>query len=209
MWMAVLSLVLASTPVLPESQNRGPDGEQLTVEQHEQLSRGKVLSYMRDIEGTPVKEATAMAVIEHSPEEVFGVIKKYEEQPEYMPYVKSSHLEERTETEAKVHYKLNFPWPIGDRTYGLHFKESVVSAGELQVLTSHWTYIPDSGNITDTYGTWEVIPYGEHSLVRFTCFTDPGLKLPKWARNMATEVATPLVMKRLRKRVEQKLSNDS
>lgn len=199
----LFSLVLAAAPVLPEAQNVGPDGAQLTSHDHQVLARGGVLTHMREIDGTPVKEATAMALIDFPPDVVFGVISKYEEQPEYMPYVKSSRLEERTKTEAKVHFELSFPWPIGKRTYGLHFKESDVVYDDVVVHTSHYTYLPDSGNINDTYGTWEVIPYGEGSLVRFVCFTDPGIKLPKWARNMVTDAATPMVMKKLRKRVEE------
>ena len=74
-----------------------------------------------------------------------------------------------------------------------------------KVYTSSWTYEPNSGNINDSYGSWEVHSYdARRSIVRYTVYTDPGGTVPSWANNMATEVAVPKVINGLRKRAQEK-----
>lgn len=194
-------LILGGPPALPMS----PDGKLLEPAQWEALQAGKVLTEVRMIEGRPVKEATAVALVPVDAVSTFDVIKQYQEQPEYMPYVTRADLEKREGNEAWIDFDNDFPWPVSNRDYKLHFVETEEEMAGERLYVSRWTMVPGSGNLKDTFGSWEVVACGEdQSLVRFTVFTDPGGRLPKWARNVATSVAAPRVMKQLRARVIEK-----
>lgn len=199
---AVLVLLLA-TPARAEAIS-GPDGSPLTDAQRASVESGEILVHLADVAGSAVKKATAVAVIDASPEQVFHVLTDYEAFPEFMPYCRAVNVEERDGDHARVRYELDFPWPIGDRHYVLKLTNRSETRGETTVLINSWTYVPDSGNINDTYGTWEVLPHGKNrAIARYTVFTDPGGKVPGWAANMATDVSVPSIIDGIRKRVRE------
>jgi len=204
-WLAVCSLLLVpcSTAVSVEGL-RAPDGKTLTEEQRSALDRDEILVHLVAISGTPVKKATAVAVVDASPEQVFRVLTDYDSFTQFMPYCKKVQVQKADGDQSQVRFELDFPWPIGDRYYVLELTDRRERKGESVVLASRWTYVPDSGNINDTYGSWEVWPYNDgESFVRYTVFTDPGGRVPGWAANMATDVAVPSVIEGLRKRVRE------
>jgi hypothetical protein len=122
---------------------------------------------------------------------------------EFMPYVTESDVE-REENGATINYQhLDFPFPIGDRHYKIQVINTVESTPKGQVFRSAWTYVKGSGNIEDTYGTWilEAYPQGK-TLVTYIVCTDPGGWVPSWAQNMATEIALPEIIQRIRQQVK-------
>lgn len=188
------------------SRELSPSGKPLTQEERATLERGEVLVLLTEVSGSPVKKATAVTLVDAPAENVFAILLDYNSFPEYMPYCKKVELEKKEGERSWVKFELDFPWPIGDRHYVLIMS----SDREGGAFASSWTYEKDSGNINDTYGSWEVLPYkGGKSFVRYTCFTDPGGNIPGWANNMATEVAVPNVIAGLRKRVSEKAKEAS
>ena len=180
-----------------------PDGKALTDEQRSALEGGEILVQLTAVSGTAVKKATAVAIVDATPEDVFAVLTDYASFVHFMPYCRKVEIQKKEEEKSWVRFELDFPWPIGDRHYTLCLTDTREEADDATVLVSRWTYVPDSGNINDTYGSWEVWPYEDgSSFVRYTVFTDPGGKVPGWAANMATDVAVPNVINGLRKRVK-------
>ncbi len=201
--VALLFVGAAVSSVIPID---APDGTPLTDEQRASLDHGEILVHLSDVAGSAVKKATAIAVIDAAPDRVSRVLTDYESFPEFMPYCRTVRIDEKDEDGARVRYELDFPWPIGDRHYVLELKSGSESRGELTVFVNTWAYVPDSGNINDTYGSWEVFPEGsDRSLVRYTVFTDPGGRVPGWAANVATNVAVPGVIEGVRTRVKETL----
>jgi len=204
-------LVLAATAVraqpqaLPEAYSKAPDGKPLTREHRAALDRGDILVHLGAIKDSPVKKATAIALIDAEPKHVFAVLTDYNEFSRFMPYCKKVKLQKRKDEKSWVRFELDFPWPIGDRHYVLRMTDRREEVEGTPVLASRWTYEPGSGNINDSKGSWEILAYGpKRSFVRYTVFTDPGGSIPNWAGNKATEVAVPKVIQGLRKRAKAK-----
>lgn len=169
------------------------------------IEKGKVLVELSAVPQTSVKKAAAVALVEAPPADVFTVLTDYAEFPSFMPYCRKVEIQRKEGEQSWVYFSLDFPWPIGDRHYVLMLKDREELEDRATVFISSWTYEPGSGNINDSYGSWEVRAYGSgRSLVCYTVFTDPGGSLPSWASNAATEVAVPKVIAGLRKRVGEK-----
>ena len=197
--------VYAAAPALPCEYDKGPDGKPLTKEQRTALDKGEILVHLAIIKDTPVKKATAIALVDESPKQVFAVLTDYNEFPRFMPYCKKVKLQKREKEQSWVRFELDFPWPIGDRHYVLRMTDRREEVAGTQVLVSRWKYEPNSGNINDSKGSWELLPCGANrTFVRYTVFTDPGGSVPNWAGNMATEVAVPKVIQGLRARGKAK-----
>jgi uncharacterized membrane protein len=189
---------------------RSPDGKALTEEQQSALDRDEILVHLTAVSGTAVKKATAVAVVDASADQVFQVLTDYDSFTQFMPYCKKVQVQKADGEQSQVRFELDFPWPIGDRYYVLELTDRREQKGDSAVLASRWTYVPGSGNINDTYGSWEVWPYkGGKSFVRYSVFTDPGGRVPGWTANMATNVAVPSVIQGLRDRVRQVSKKES
>ena len=175
---------------------------ELTQEEQERLAKGEVIVHLKAVKG-PIKEGTAIGVVDAPPERVFKVITDNENFEQFMPYVRQSDVERLTEASIINYQYLDFPFPIGDRYYKLHILRMVENTNRGKVFKSTWTYIKGSGNIEDTYGSWTLKEYGQDkTLVTYVCCTDPGGAIPKWALNMATEISLPQVIDRVRQRVK-------
>ncbi len=184
-----------------------PSDQPLTEKERGDLDKGTILVQLTVVPDSPVKRASAVALVEAPPEEIFAVLMDYDNYPEFMPYCRKVKLQKKKDDELWVRFELDFPWPIGDRYYVLHLTNRREEESGSPVIINSWTYEPDSGNINDTYGSWEIVGYGENrSFVRYTVFTDPAGHIPTWAKNMASEVAVPKVINGLRKRVAEKVA---
>lgn len=92
---------------------------ELTQTEHERLAKGEVIVHLKAVRG-PIKEGTAIGVIDVPPEKVFRVVTDNEDFEEFMPYVKQSDVERIKERSIMNYQYLDFPFPIGDRYYKLH-----------------------------------------------------------------------------------------
>ncbi len=198
-------LMAVSAMALPAEYAQSPSGHPLSKQDYAALDKGEILVHLKEIAGTPVKRAMAVALVDAPAEAVFSVLTDYKEFTHFMPYCKKVQLQKTEGESSWVRFELDFPWPIGDRHYVLQLTDTQEEVSGTSVFTSAWKYVADSGNINDTYGSWQVLAYGEkRAFLKYTVFTDPGGILPNWARNMATEVAVPKVIKGLRKRAMEK-----
>ncbi len=197
------ALILAAFAAEPGTELLSPQGTALTEPERAQLERGEILVDLAAVSGTAIKRATAVAVVDATPSQVFAVLTDYDSFTQFMPYCRKVKVQKKNDEQTWVRFDLDFPWPIGDRYYVLRMKDKTVDTAKGSVLVNSWTYEPGSGNINDTYGSWEVRPYpGGKSSVRYTVFTDPGGNIPGWVANMASETAMPNVIKGLRKRLQ-------
>lgn len=202
--IALLALLLATAlpaPVdsAPKAMRTGPTGAALTAEETDRLGRLEILSALVD-NGSPIKDAVAVGVIEAPPEKVFATVCDYEHGPEFLPYVARSAVL-RTDGRLFLTQWLEFPLGIGNRHYTVEITESAPMRDGVPVLTQSWAYT-GTGNIKDTTGSWEVCAWGSgNSLLRYTVHSDPGGSLPTWAKNSASRVALPKLIKAIRTRV--------
>jgi ribosome-associated toxin RatA of RatAB toxin-antitoxin module len=188
---------------LPAELSKHPDGTPLKESHIRLLEAGETLSVLREVEGSPVKEAKAMALVTATPEQVHNTVSDPSAFPQFMPYVKKTEVTRRQGNEVEVNYVLDFPWPVGDRHYTLTEKSEITKSGSRTLYSLRWKHIAGTGNINSTYGSWHIARYDDtRTLVLYTVFTDPGGRVPNWARNAATSVATPKVMRAVARRAK-------
>lgn len=203
-------LILAAAQHDPVQQTPTEDflsatGKPITKDERALLEQGEVIVSLSAVAGSATKKSVAVALIDTAPEQVFEVLTRYDEFPSFMPYCKTTEVRAKEGDISTVYFELDFPWPIGDKHYILKLTDKRYDVSGEVVFVSSWEYEPDSGNIKDSSGSWEVRAYdADRSFVRYTVFTDPGGKMPAWATNMATEVAVPKVIDGLRKKALKK-----
>jgi len=174
----------------------------LSQKEQDRLTKGEVLVYLKTVKG-PVKEGMAIGLIDVAPESVFRVVTDNENFEEFMPYVIQSDVELLKEGAIINHQHLDFPFPIGDRFYKINIINTIENINKRKIFKSTWTYVKGSGNIQDTYGSWILEEYGQgKTLATYIVCTDPGGWIPSWAKNMATEIALPEIIERVRQRVK-------
>lgn len=195
---------LSTSPedAVPLSLKKGPTGENLTAKELKKLKEGDVLYALIDNEDNPVKKGVAVAVVEAPPAKVFATIGDYENFKDFMPYVAKTKVDSREPPVTTVSYWLEFPLGLSGRNYQLKLTDGTKQVDGVKVWVSDWVYT-GKGNIIDTTGSWEISPWGkDHSLARYTVFTDPGGSFPTWIKNKAAGVALPKVLNAVRDRVK-------
>jgi hypothetical protein len=190
-------------PLLPQRLARTPTGDPLEPEHVEALKSGEMLTALRSVGEGHLKQAVVVAMVEAPPRRVFEEITDYESPDiQEIPYARKVEVQKREGKRTWVSYDLDFPWPLKDPFYTVVITDRVVQEEGFEVFVSEWEYEDGSGNIKDTYGSWQIAAVGEgSSLVRYTVYADAGIKLPKWVLDLAQKRAAPGVLKGLRRRV--------
>jgi hypothetical protein len=65
---------------------------ELTQDEQERLAKGEVTVHLKAVRG-PIKEGTAIGVVDAPPERVFRMVTDNENFEQFMPYVKQSDVE--------------------------------------------------------------------------------------------------------------------
>jgi Polyketide cyclase / dehydrase and lipid transport len=171
---------------------------ELSKKEQEKLVEGETIVSLKTIKG-PIKEGTVIGLIDAPPERVFKIVTDNDNFEEFMPYVTQSDVEQGEEGAIINYQHLDFPFPVGDRYYKINIINTIESKKRGQVFISAWTYVKGSGNIDDTYGSWILEEYNKgKTLVTYIVCTDIGGWIPSWAQNMATEIALPEIIERVR-----------
>ncbi len=187
--------------VTPPAELRSHTGGTITQTDRAAIEKGEVLVELTAVEGSAIKRSVAIALVDAPPEAVFSVLTDYANFPSFMPYCSETKVQKKEGEVSTVYFALDFPWPLENKHYVLRLTDTQHEVADQKVYSSSWTYEPNSGNINDSYGSWEVRPYdSKRTFVRYTVFTDPGGKIPAWANSMASEVAVPKVIQGLRNR---------
>lgn len=166
-----------------------------------QVERGEVVSWMIEVEGSPVKEGIALGLVEATPERVFAVVTDNARFAEFMPYVEESTLEIRPDGALVNRQRLDLPWPVRDREYEVSLVNEVVADAEPPLWRSSWTHVEGFGNIEDSQGAWRVFACDGIALVEYRVLTDPGGGIPTFLKNSATRRSLGRPIEAVRERV--------
>jgi hypothetical protein len=187
------------------------------------VERGEVVVDLQRIRGTTTRRGNAVGIIDAPIEQVWAVLNDYNHYTEFMPrfrecfMVKSEVLDKIAEIAnlrtaepilranmqdiavsdtIYLYNCLDFPLPLGDKRYILRTVHDNVN------YTTRWTQI--RGDLRANEGSWELFSRGEKTLAVYTALSDPGIPLPKFLVNMATQLILPDVIKGIRARVKEK-----
>lgn len=167
----------------------------------ERIEAGEVVTLLREVAGSAIKEGVAVALVEAPAERVFRVVTDNGSFEEFMPHVRESEVE-RAADGALINYQLlDVPF-AGDRHFRIRVDNGVEGEAGQPVFFSRWTYVPGSGNIVDTRGSWTLVPRGkQRTLAVYRVLTDPGGNIPRWIIHMASLRALDALVAAVRRRV--------
>jgi polyketide cyclase/dehydrase/lipid transport protein len=184
-WAALLAGLLVSLGAAP------------TPDEARRLAAGEILVRLVETPGGGPKEGVGMGVVDAPPSRVFAALTDFAHYQEWVPFVRTSDARRQLDGSVVSAQSLHLPALVGDRSY----KIRAVSVASGKAWTTRWTYVPGSGDVVDTYGSWSVVEFGPgRSLATCRLFTDPG-RVPHWAMNRATEQSLPWIFKGLRQQV--------
>ncbi|HEV7516765.1 MAG TPA: SRPBCC family protein, partial [Thermoanaerobaculia bacterium] len=138
-------------------------------------------------------------------ERVFAVLTDFAHYPEWVPFVARSDAHPRPDGSVVSAQSLRLPTLVGNRSYKIRAVLTIaeIIPGKGKVWSTRWTYLPGSGNVVDTHGSWIVTGFeAGRSLATCRLFTDPG-SVPHWAMNRATEESLPWIFNGLRQQVRR------
>jgi uncharacterized protein YndB with AHSA1/START domain len=153
-----------------------------TAEEARRLDAGEVLVEVAEPPGGGPGEGVGRGRIDAPPERVFAALADLAHHQEWMPFV--THSDARLEAGGAVvsAQTLHLPTFLGDRSYRIRAVSGVEEGKAGRIWTVRWTYVPGSGNVVDTHGSWSVVEWvgarkaggGRRSLVTCRMFLDPG-----------------------------------
>ncbi len=152
-------------------------------------------------------EGVGRGVIDAPPERVFAALSDLAHYQEWMPFVTRSDARAEAGGAVVSTQALHLPALIGDRKYQIRAVSTVSGAatgGSGRSWSLQWTYVPGSGNVVDTHGSWTVVELdgktGRRSLLTCRMFLDPG-GVSGWTMNRAMRKNLLWVFEGLRQQV--------
>jgi len=174
----------------------------LSPEDREQVLKGEILITMNDVEGTWVKMARAVMLVDLPSGRLWEVITAYGQYQDYIPYVEESRVDQGRSrgNVASLSYRLHFlvfPF-IKDRYLTVNLTEEQDLGGAKGVDFLQWELDPARpANVNKNCGSWKLVPYGEKgekTLVFYTLLADPGGLSPWFWKNLSAKSAVNKVL---------------
>ena len=157
----------------------------------ERLARGEVVVELREVAGSAVKRGVAIALIDEPAARLYGVVTDNARFAEFMPHVTESTVEAQPDGSIVNEQRLDLPL-VTDRHYRVRVIDTADEENGWKVRRSAWSYVPGSGNIVESRGSWTLVELGERrTLLLYEVFTDPGGWIPAWLYNQATRKTLP------------------
>lgn len=184
----------------------GP-GPSPSPEETRRLAAGEVLVEVAEPAGGGPGEGVGRGVVEAPAERVFAALSDLAHYQEWMPFVTRSDAQPEAGGAVVSTQALHLPTLIGDRRYRIRAVPAVSGAatgGSGRSWSLRWAYVPGSGNVVDTHGSWTVVELdgkaGRRSLVTCRMLLDPG-GVSGWTMNRAMKKNLLWVFQGLRQQV--------
>lgn len=170
-----------------------------------------VLVEHRTAAGARLSEIRATAQSPLPPVAVFETIWKYQEYPEFVPFLKRLTVLSETGDERVAYEQLAVPL-VKDRDYTIRLRRRVDGAThryEVTIESANDAGPPPDGThvrVTGIRGGWTVEPgpQGKGSLVRYEMKSDPGGLIPSWVVERTMPRAAADLMRAMLKRAWDK-----
>jgi hypothetical protein len=168
------------------------------------ISTSPYLVKSRAVQGSPVRELWAVAVLDAPTIEIQAAILDTEAFPRFMPHVKEAVVLGPLEPDGSYYsYARTEPPLVAGRDYVLHvFVDSQLTPDGRGEFTSHWQAEPDrvprrAGmvRLKRNNGSWRVSPAENgKTRVEYRLAVDPGGSVPAFLADMANKVGVEDVM---------------
>lgn len=150
--------------------------------------------YVRDVDGSSLREFRGEVQLNASPEKVVGVLRDADAFRKWMPNVVASELLKSTDTDQFHYVEVRAPWPVSNRDGVYHFTFSRAGDGAVTVrIEAVPDYLPPRDGkvrVPQADGRWKVTPNADGVKVSYQVHAAPGGAIPGWLANQAV-VDTP------------------
>lgn len=194
---ALLALAACASHRLPKDMT-----EEALKEIRAKLDEGDTYLSFSPVEGTELKHAQIFGVIDAPIDRVWKVVTDYEQYEDFMPLLIHSQVKWTRGNIAKLEMIFGLPAVIQPR-----YNITVAMVHYPQKYRVEWVYI--SGDIVDTFGSWNLRPFGENRTeVVYSMFMDLSGTLVGPFAQFGSGVALPQAISALRDQVEEDRYND-
>lgn len=129
---------------------------------------------------------------------LWPALSTYQRQHTWVPYMRTSSVKQAGPSGALCVGATNLPWPLADRTWSVLMQTRVTGAPGLRTYTAAWRYVPESGNLRDTSGSWTLQELSaERTRVELDATVDLGRKVPSALLRWAERNALPQMLNAL------------
>lgn len=198
----VAVVVLVSVPALgyeaPTLANLS--GNRLT----ELLDGEKLTSVRGGSDGT--NRGEVVGLVEAPVDELAVIVRDYENIPLWSEALVFCNVISETGAVQIVEGETQLPWPLANRTWRIRSEAGNRDLSGTTVWVNMWSYEEGHGNIDDTYGYWMLYPLPSderYTVVKYVVNADPGLAIPDFVLNWATNRVLPELIEGLAARHEQ------
>jgi uncharacterized membrane protein len=162
--------------------------------------------WMRDVQGSNVREIKAQTLVDLPVERVWPVLEDVEKYPEFMPYMVEVKVLERPAPDVATVYQCIAP-PVVEK------RDSVVEVTRhvderMGIYRTEWHSVDkgpaprhDIVRVSGVRGQWLLERIGNrHTRLTYTMFTEPGGSVPGWIVNRANKRSAPKLLLAVTKR---------
>ncbi|AIV52731.1 START domain protein [Burkholderia pseudomallei MSHR7498] len=150
--------------------------------------------YVRNVEGSPLREFRGEIQLDSTPEKVVEVLRDADDFSKWMPNVVASKLLKATSNEQYHYLESKAPWPVTNRDGVYHFTYSRGEGGTVIVrVEAAPDYVPPRDGkvrIPEANGQWKLVPNSQGVSVTYQMHMSSGGAIPSWLANQAV-VDTP------------------
>jgi len=191
-WIFLAALFVV--PALWVSQStavEAPSYTPISEEDADDLRNGGTLVEVQ--RGSP-NRGQVIGLIRAPHDELFELVLDYETIPQWSSALVECTVHENEGGRMLVQGVTAIPWPLRNRHWFIESRNGSQTVDGHEALINAWTYVPDTGNINDTFGYWMLMPWPEdpeYTYVKYVVNADPGMALPNGILNWATRRALP------------------
>jgi hypothetical protein len=196
----LLALLLLWLPLEALAQE-APRLANLTAEQLQSLLEGRKIASAR--RNGDVNRGEVVGAIQAPMNELAVIVRDYANIPRWSDALVECRVMRDDGRVQYVEGETALPWPLTNRTWRIRSEAGNRTIGGVQAWVNQWTHEPGYGNINDTYGFWLLYPHptdASFTIIRYVVNANPGLFLPNFVLNSATQRVLPQLLQGLESR---------
>ena len=202
----MISLFIISNSIVISQDSLVNAQIDLTQSERDLLSQGEII--VRDVSSNHDKGKTieAVGLINANIDEVYYVLLRFEDYPDFMPNITQLEILDKSSNHAILNYTLELPLKKIKKYRLDMFYQKNENAAQLTWEMIDWPGLKETETINNTTGYWLIKNYPEkkgHILVLYHVYTDPG-PIPLglgWIVDILTYNSAPTIIINTRERV--------
>ncbi len=200
---SILAVVVVFS--VPALSYEAPSLADLSGERMAELLEGKKLTSVRG-GSAGTNRGEVVGLVEAPVDELAVIVRDYENIPLWSEALVFCDVISENGAVQIVEGETQLPWPLVNRTWRIRSEAGNRDVEGTTAWVNMWTHEEGHGNIDDTYGYWMLYPLPDDerfTVVKYVVNADPGLAIPDFVLNWATNRVLPELIEGLAERHER------